>query len=130
MNRKKILGQINITASMIQPMRKKEAVVRLSVPITNPGLSLLMKSKLAKNSALPNTAGITVVKLTVVQNTYWNGENISAPMYVQFWVRRLSSSKIHHTGAETRNKPIYLRALRVSRDVPVRRKTNPSMARQ
>jgi len=38
-----------------------------------------METALAKNSALPNTAGITVVKLSVVQNTYCRGVNISAP---------------------------------------------------
>src|SRR5687767_6140577 len=130
MNRKKIFGQINIRPSISQPRMKKVTVVRLSVPITGPRWRRLIKSKLAKNSALPNTAGITVVKLNVVQKAYCRGVNISAPIYVQFWVRRLSSSKIHHTGAEIRNRPIYFLQLRVSRDVPVRQKTSPSMPRQ
>src|SRR6266508_6659228 len=42
----------------------------------------------------------------------------------------LRSSKIHHAGAETRNKPTYLCGLRLSKDVPVRQKTRPSMVRQ
>src|SRR6266496_3998627 len=105
---------------MIQPMMKKIRVVRLSVPITGPRLRRLTKSKLAKNSALPNTAGITVVKLKVVQKTYSSGEKISEPIYIQFCVRRLSNSKIHQIGAETRKSPTYLRRLRVSSDVPVR----------
>src|SRR5215207_7247816 len=115
---------------MIQPSAKNVRVVRLSVRTQGPRLTRFTKSKLAKNSALPNTAGITVVKLNVVQKAYSSGENSSAPMYVQFWVRTLSSSKIHQTGAETRNSPAYLRWLRVNRDVPVRQTTSPSIARQ
>src|SRR5512145_2510451 len=109
---------------MTQPETKKLRVVRLSAPITGPGLRRVTKSKLAKNSALPNTAGMTVVKLNVVQKAYSSGEKISAPTYVQFWVRRLSNSKIHQTGAETRNSPTYLRGLRLSSDVPVRQNTS------
>src|SRR6185503_19496304 len=107
MKRKKIRGQANIRASISQPSRKKLRMVRRSAPMRGPRLRRLTKSKLAKNSALPNTAGITVVKLKVVQKTYSSGEKISAPMYVQFWVRRLSSSKIHQIGAETRKSPTY-----------------------
>src|SRR5215204_7675068 len=109
-----------MTISMIQPSAKKARVVRLSVRTKGPCLMRFTKLKLAKNSALPNTAGITVVKLRVVQKAYSSGENVSAPGYAQFWVRMLSSSKSHHTGAETRNSPAYLRRLRVSKDVPVR----------
>src|SRR5215212_448073 len=130
MNGKNIFGQTNIRASMTQPKTKKLSVVRLSVPITGPRFIRLTKSKLAKNSALPNTAGITVVKLNVVQNANSSGEKSSEPIYVQFWVRRLSSSKIHQTGAESRNSPKYLRALRLNSDVPVRQRTNPSKVRQ
>src|ERR1041384_6273892 len=115
---------------MIQPSRKKLRVVRLSVPTTGPRLRRLITSKLAKNSALPNTAGMTVVKLNVVQKAYSKGLNISAPMYVQFWVRTLRISKIHHTGAEIRKSPTYLRGLRVSNDVPVRQTTSASIVRQ
>src|SRR5512139_3701175 len=116
MKGKKISGHINMTTNMTQPRRKKMSVVRLSVPMTGPVLSRLTKSKLAKSSALPNTAGMTVVKLKVVQNAYCRGVNISTPTYVQFWVRTLSSSKTHQTGAEARNSPAYLRGLHVSRD--------------
>ena len=73
-------GKINIKASIIQPREKKKRVVCLSVPITGPRLRRATKSKLAKSSALPNTAGITVVKLRVVQKAYWRGEKVSAPM--------------------------------------------------
>ncbi len=76
---KKIFGQIITKASMIQPPMKKLIVVGLLVPITGPRLMRLMKSKLAMNSALPNTAGITVVKLIVVQIAYCNGVNTSMP---------------------------------------------------
>src|SRR5687767_107295 len=113
MNGKNIRGQISRRANMIQPRRKKVIVVFLSVPITGPlFVRRFTRSKLAMNSALPNTAGITVVKLNVVQKAYSKGENISMPMYVQFWVRTFSSSKIHQTGAETRKSPTYLRGLR------------------
>src|SRR5689334_7186370 len=120
MNGKKIFGQSNISASMTQPRAKKAAVVLLSTPIIGPRFIFRTKSKLAKSSALPNTAGMTVVKLSVVQNAYSKGVKISAPMYVQFCVRMLSSSKTHQTGAETRNKPRYFSGLLVSSDVPVR----------
>src|ERR1044071_1682185 len=79
MKRKKILGQINIKANIIQPVMKKSRVVRRSVPITGPRLRRFTKSKLAKSSALPNTAGTTVVKLNVVQKTYSRGVKASAP---------------------------------------------------
>ena len=79
MKGKNTFGQASIRASMIQPAMKKVRVVRLSVPITGPDLMRLTKSKLAKNSALPNTAGMTVVKLSVVQNVYSRGEKSSAP---------------------------------------------------
>src|SRR5512143_3059356 len=115
---------------MIQPETKKLRVVRLSVPITGPRGSRLRKSKLAKNSALPNTAGMTVVKLHVVQKTYCRGEKPSRPIYFQFRRRRFSSSNIHQTGAEIRNNLIYLLQLRVNNDVPVRQKTKPSIVRQ
>src|SRR5829696_9688748 len=127
MNGKNIFGQINIRASMTQPKTKKLSVVRLLVPITSPRFMLLTKSKLAKNSALPNTAGITVEKLNVVQNANSSREKSSVPIYVQFWVRMLSNSKIHQTGAEIRNNPKYLRGLRLNNDVPVRQWTRPSM---
>src|SRR5688572_11483579 len=107
MNGKKTFGQSNINASMNQPRAKNVAVVIRSTPISGPRFILRTKSKLAKSSALPNTAGITVVKLSVVQNAYSKGVKISAPTYVQFCVRMLSSSKIHQTGAETRNRPAY-----------------------
>ena len=67
MNGKKIFGQISIKPSISQPMQKKKIVVNLSVPITGPRLRRLIKSRLEKNSALPNTAGMTVVKLKVVK---------------------------------------------------------------
>src|SRR5690242_20591824 len=130
MKRKNFPGHSSIRASMTQPRTKNVRVVRLSVPITSPGLRRFTKSKLAKNSALPNTAGMTVVKLNVVQKKYSRGVKISAPTYIQFWVRRFSSSKIHQKGAETRKSSKYLRELRVSNDVPVRQSTKPSMARQ
>ena len=130
MKPKNLLGHINSSASMTQPRMKKKRVVRVSVPITGPRRRRLTKSKLAKSSALPNTAGITVVKLRVVQKAYSSAVNISAPTYVQFCVRRLNSSKNHQTGAETINNPTYLRGLRVIRDVPVRQKTRPSIVRQ
>src|SRR5215211_3559325 len=130
MKGKKIRGQIHRRASMIQPRRKKVRVVFLSALITGPRWSRFTKSKLAMSSALPNTAGITVVKLNVVQKAYSKGVNISMPMYVQFWVRMFSSSKIHQTGAETRKSPTYLRGLRLSKDVPVRHRTSPSIVRQ
>jgi len=69
---------------MIQPAAKKPIVVGLSVPITGPRLMRLAKSKLAINSALPNTAGITVEKLNVVQKTYSKGVKNFKPMYIQF----------------------------------------------
>src|SRR5215211_7294351 len=127
MNGKNIFGQINIRASMTQPETKKLKVVRLSVPIISPlCANRFTKSKLAKNSALANTAGMTVVKLRVVQKVNSSGEKSSEPIYVQFWVRMLSSSKIHQTGAESRNSPTYLRGLRLNSDVPVRQWTTPS----
>src|SRR5690349_12237705 len=79
MNRKKIRGQISIRASMTQPSRKKVRAVFLSVPITGPHGQRFTKSKLAKSSALPNTAGMTVIKLKVVQKAYSRGEKTSAP---------------------------------------------------
>src|SRR5688572_1081724 len=130
MNGKKIPGQISMRRSMVQPRAKKIRAVFLAAPITGPRLKRFTKSKLANNSALPNTAGMTVVKLSVVQKAYSRGEKISAPIYIQFWVRTFSSSKIHQTGADIRNNPMYLRGLRVSRDVPVRQKTSPSIVRQ
>jgi hypothetical protein len=64
---KNIMGQINRSASITQPVTKKLMVVNLSGRMTGPRPRRLTKSKLVMNSVLPNTAGITVEKLKVVQ---------------------------------------------------------------
>src|SRR5215510_9399421 len=120
MNGKKIEGQASNAMSISQPPAKKLTVVNRLVPMTGPRPRRSSQPKLATSSALPNTAGITVMKLKVVQTVYWKVVKMLMPRYDQFWVRRLIVSKSHQTGAEIRNSPIYFRQLRVSRDVPVR----------
>lgn len=115
---------------MIHPTIKNLVAVFLSGEITGPDGKRCIKPKLPINSAVPNTAGITVVKLRVAQKLYSSEVKCSAPRYTQFWRRWLIASNNHQEGADTAKSPLYFFQFRVSREVLLRKNTRASTVRQ
>src|SRR5262245_34428148 len=81
------------------------------------------------NSAVSNTAGITVENEIVESTSNRSGPNNARPKYSQFPVRRLISSNNHHTGAEITNSSTKSLRDRVQSELPVRLQTKASTAK-
>ena len=102
-----MFGHLKIKRSKIIPEKKSEVRVNAVGLIVNSVLNRFIHLNVDANSAVVNTAGITVEKLKVSNNEYSITEKCSFPTYTQLFRCSFSNSKSHQLGAEIRNNAMY-----------------------
>src|SRR5579884_184459 len=111
---------MSIAENIARPINSRNKKAARLAGRRGPEAKRSIHAKVPISSAVSKTAGMTVENEIVASESNSSGANSSRPRYSQLPVRRLISSKSHHTTAETANNDTKCFLERNHNELPVR----------
>ena len=120
---------MSIAENIARPINSRNKNAARLTGMRGPEAKRSIHAKVLITAAVSKTAGMTVENEIVASKSNSSGANRSRPRYSQLLVRRLISSKSHHTIAETANNDTKCFLERNQSELPVRAWTAASAVR-